>query len=314
MKPYSVDLRERVLAACDEGMGTAEAAEAFAVSPSWVRKLKQQRRETGSIAPRVGTPGPKPALAPHAGRLRALVRDQPDRRAAEYRDPLGVGAAPVTVWRVLRRLGLTHKKVLRAAEQDRPDVAAARDRWRAEVMPGLDPRKLVFIDETGARTNMSRARGSAPRGERLAGTAPHGHWHTTTFVGALTARGFIAPMVVDGAVNGGVFRAYVEQVLVPELRPGRVVVMDNLGSHTLARVRAAVGGAGCRLLFLPPYSPDLNPIENAFSKLKELLRQAAERTVDGLWATIGRLLDRFSPAECRNYFRHCGYRQPATRS
>ena len=127
-------------------------------------------------------------------------------------------------------------------------------------------------------------------------------------------RGFIAPMVVDGAVNGDVFRAYVEQVLVPELRRGDVVVMDNLGSHTLARVREAIEGAGCRLLYLPAYSPDLNPIENAFSKLKRLLRKAAERTVDGLWAAIGRLLDRFSPAECRSYFHHCGYRRNATRS
>jgi transposase len=181
-------------------------------------------------------------------------------------------------------------------------------------MPGLDPRKLVFIDETWAKTNMTRTHGYAPKGARLVGATPHGHWHTTTFVGALTARGFIAPMVVDGAVNGAVFRAYVGQVLVPELRRGDVVVMDNLSSHALAAVRSAVGGAGCRLLYLPPYSPDLNPIENAFSKLKALLRAAAERTVDGLWSAIGRLLDRFTPAECRNYFRHCGYRKPATRS
>ncbi len=193
-------------------------------------------------------------------------------------------------------------------------MAAARERWRAEVMPGLDPRRLVFIDETWAKTNMTRTRGYAPKGARLVAAAPHGHWHTTTFVGALTARGFVAPMVVDGAVNGAVFRAYVEQVLVPELRRGDVVVMDNLSSHTLAAVRVAVEGAGCRLLYLPPYSPDLNPIENAFSKLKGLLRAAAERTVDGLWSAIGRLLDRFDPAECRNYFRHCGYRKPATRS
>jgi transposase len=181
-------------------------------------------------------------------------------------------------------------------------------------MPGLDPGKLVFIDETWAKTNMARTHGYAPRGERLVDSAPHGHWHTTTFIGALTARGFIAPMVVDGAVNGAAFRAYVEQVLVPELRRGDVVVMDNLGSHKMAAVRSAVEGAGCRLLLLPPYSPDLNPIENAFSKLKRLLRKAAERTVDGLWAAIGRLLDRFTRRECRNYFRHCGYTHNATRT
>ena len=193
-------------------------------------------------------------------------------------------------------------------------MAARRAAWRAEVMPGLDPARLVFIDETWAKTNMARARGYAPRGERLAAPVPYGHWHTTTFVGALTTRGFIAPMVVDGAVNGAVFQAYVEQVLVPELRRGDVVVMDNLGSHATAGVRRAIEGAGCRLLFLPPYSPDLNPIELAFAKLKALLREAAERTVDRLWATIGRLLDRFSRRECRNYFRHCGYARAATRS
>lgn len=186
-------------------------------------------------------------------------------------------------------------------------MRAKRDRWRAEVMPGLDPARLVFIDETWAKTNMARTHGYAPKGQRLVEAAPHGHWHTTTFVGALTARGFVAPMVVDGAINGGLFRAYVEKVLVPDLRPGDVVVLDNLGSHTVAGVRAAVEGAGCRLLFLPPYSPDLNPIENAFSKLKGLLRKAAERTVEGLWGRIGKLLDQFLPGECRNYLRHCGY-------
>ena len=193
-------------------------------------------------------------------------------------------------------------------------MAGRRAAWRAEVMPALDPRRLVFIDETWAKTNMTRPRGYAPRGERLVEAAPHGHWHTTTFVGAVRATGFIAPLVVDGAVNGELFRAYVERVLVPELRRGDVVVLDNLGSHKVPGVRRAIEAAGCRLLYLPPYSPDLNPIENAFSKLKRLLRAAAERTVDGLWAAIGRLLDRFTPRECRNYFRHCGYVQSATRS
>ena len=181
-------------------------------------------------------------------------------------------------------------------------------------MPALDPRKLVFVDETWAKTNMTRTHGYAPKGQRLIDAAPHGHWHTTTFVGAITTRGWIAPLVLDGAINGEWFRAYVERVLVPDLRRGDVVVMDNLGSHTAAGVRRAVEGAGCRLLYLPPYSPDLNPIENAFSKLKGLLRAAAERTVDGLWTAIGVLLDRFTRRECRNYFRHCGYRQHATRS
>lgn len=186
-------------------------------------------------------------------------------------------------------------------------MTAKRDHWRAEVAPALAPESLVFVDETAAKTNMARTHGYAPKGERLAAAAPHGHWHTTTLVGGLRADGFIAPMVPDGAMNGEWFRAYGEQVLVPELRPGDVAVMDNLSSHTGAKVRAAIEGAGCRLLFLPPYSPDLNPIENAFSKLEGLLRAVAERTVDGLWSAIGRLLDQFTPDECRNYLRHCGH-------
>ena len=186
-------------------------------------------------------------------------------------------------------------------------MAARRAAWRTQVMPALDPDRLVFLDETWAKTNMARTTGYAPRGERLVEAVPHGHWQTTTFVGALRADGFVAPVVIDGAVNGELFRAYVAQHLAPALRPGDVVVMDNLGAHKVAGVREAIEAAGGRLLYLPPYSPDLNPIENAFSKLKRLLRRAAERTVEGLWATIGRLLDEFRPTECRNYFRHCGY-------
>jgi transposase len=175
------------------------------------------------------------------------------------------------------------------------------------VIPGLAPERLVFLDETAAKTNRTRTHGYAPRGERRVEAVPHGHWHTTTFVGALRATGFVAPMVVDGAINGDLFRAYGETVLVPALRPGDTVILDDLGSHGVAGVREAVERAGCRLLFRPPYSPDRNPIENAFSKLKGLLRKAAERTVEGLWKAIGRLLDEFPPEECRNYLRHCGY-------
>ena len=154
---------------------------------------------------------------------------------------------------------------------------------------------------------MARTRGRSPKGERLVGTVPHGHWKTTTFVAALGACGMVAPMVVDGAMTGDLFTAYVEQVLVPALRPGDVVVMDNLAAHKRPTVRRAIERAGCTLLLLPPYSPDLNPIELAFSKLKSLLRKAGKRTVDGLWEFLGQALDAFSPPECLNYMRHCGY-------
>lgn len=154
---------------------------------------------------------------------------------------------------------------------------------------------------------MARLRGRAPRGERCRSGVPHGHWKTTTFVGALRLTGMTAPFVYDGAMNGTVFRAYVEQVLVPTLAPGDIVVMDNLPAHKAEGVRTAIETAGAALRFLPPYSPDFNPIENAFAKLKALLRALAERTVDTLWTAVGDLIPTFSPTECANCFQAAGY-------
>src|ERR1700739_32693 len=198
------------------------------------------------------------------------------------------------------------KKSVRAAEQDRPDVAAARTAW-ADKQPELDPDRLVFIDETGTSTNMARLRGRAPRGERLVGKIPHGHWKTTTFVAGLRSTALIAPCVIDGPMNGNAFLAYVEQVLAPTLKPGDVVVLDNLSAYKMPGVREAIKATGAELLYLPPYSPDFNPIEQLFAKLKALLRKAAERSVEGLWDRIGSLLDAFQPEECTNYFRNAGY-------
>lgn len=165
----------------------------------------------------------------------------------------------------------------------------------------------MFIDETWASTNMARRHGRCARGERLRVGVPHGHWKTTTFIGALTLRGFIAPFVLDGPINREAFEAYVEQILAKELRPGDIVIMDNLSSHKGPRVRALIEAAGAQLHYLPPYSPDFNPIENAFAKLKALLRKAAQRTVEGLWTAIGDMLPVFKPQECRNYFAAAGY-------
>ncbi len=198
------------------------------------------------------------------------------------------------------------KKSAHAAEQDRPDILRRRWDW-FEGQPDLDPDRLVFIDETWASTRMARTYGRAPRGERLRSPIPHGHWKTTTFVAGLRVSGIVAPMVLDGPIHGVAFQAYVDQVLVPELRPGDIVVMDNLGSHKGAGVRAAIEAAGASLLYLPPYSPEFNPIENAFAKLKAMLRKTATRTVEGLWNAIGRIVDTFTPAECANYFAAAGY-------
>jgi transposase len=185
-------------------------------------------------------------------------------------------------------------------------VAAARETWFA-VQPDLDPEKLIFLDETGLNTKMARLRGRCPKGERLFASIPHGHWRTTTFVAGLRLSGIDAPMVIDGPMNGEAFLAYVEQILVSSLRPGDIVVMDNLSCHKSAAVRAAIEAAGAELRFLPPYSPDFNPIENAFAKLKALLRKAATRTRDALWQEVARLLDAFTPRQCSNYFAAAGY-------
>jgi len=165
----------------------------------------------------------------------------------------------------------------------------------------------VFIDETGATTKMARRHGRARRGQRLKLSVPYGHWKTTTFVGGLRLGGMTAPMVLDGPMTGGWFLAYVEQVLVPTLRPGDIVILDNLAAHKNAAIRAAIEAAGASLRFLPPYSPDLNPIENAFAKLKAQLRKAAARTIDELWNTIAKAIDTFTPPECANYFAAAGY-------
>ena len=198
------------------------------------------------------------------------------------------------------------KKTLHAAEQARPDVAQAR-RVFIRRQPTLDPKHLIFIDETWAATNMTRRYGRCPRGLRLQASVPQGHWKLTTLVAGLRTSGISVPYVFDGAINGQRFRAYIEQMLAPTLAPGDIVLLDNLRSHKVAGVAEAIAAREAQLIYLPPYSPDLNPIEHAFAKYKTLLRKAAERTVESLWQTIGRIADRFAPAECRNFFKNAGY-------
>lgn len=179
-------------------------------------------------------------------------------------------------------------------------------------MSGWDVERLVFIDETWAKTNMARTRGRSRRGTRLIAKVPYGHWKTTTFVAALRSDRVTAPTVVDGAMNGVTFLAYVRQQLVPTLHAGDLVIMDNLSAHKVAGVREAIEAAGARAVYLPPYSPDLNPIELVFSKLKWLLRSAATRSIDRLHAFLGSVLEHFPPAQCNKYLRHCGYNATGT--
>ena len=198
------------------------------------------------------------------------------------------------------------KKTLYAVEQKRLEVARARRRWMRE-QGMFDPARLVFIDETWTNTSMVRLRGRGLRGERLIGYAPHGNWKTLTFVAGLRHRAVVAPFVLEGAINGSMFLAYVKQALVPTLKRGDIVIMDNLPAHKVDGVEQAIEAAGATLLYLPPYSPDLNPIEPAFSKVKAHLRKAAEHTIQRLTRKIGRIVTEFPPQECNNFFRHAGY-------
>ena len=229
VRAYSLDFRERVVAAVAAGESCRKVAKTFKVSVASVVKWSQRKRQTGSLA-----------------------------------------------------------------------------RWKTH-QGKLDSSRLVFIDETWAKTNMTRTHGRCAKGKRLIARVPHGRWRTLTFLAALRHDRIDAPCVIDGPINGKCFLAYVEQILLPTLSPGDIVIMDNLGSHKGQAVRRALREVGAKLLFLPAYSPDLNPIEQVFAKLKSLLRKADERTVEDTWKRLGQLLDRFTPAECANYLKNAGY-------
>ncbi|MES2494425.1 MAG: IS630 family transposase [Pseudomonadota bacterium] len=307
----SQDLRERVVAAVDDGMSCRAAAARFGVSAASAIRWRQ-------LVLQHGTPAAKPQggdrraarIDAHAAFILGAIEAKDDITLVELQALLAERGTPVgigTLWRFFDRHRITpQKKTAHATEQDRPDVLKRREEW-FDGQLDLDPERLVFIDETWASTNMARRHGRCRRGERLRSGVPHGHWKTTTLVAGLRRTGMVAPMVLDGPINRDAFVAYVRQVLVPDLSPGDIVIMDNLSSHKAPAAREAIEAAGAKLLFLPPYSPDFNPIEQAFSKLKAHLRKAAERTIHGLWNAIGRILDLYPPHECANYFANAGY-------
>jgi transposase len=312
-KAYSQDLRERVIEAGLEGPSIRQAASRFAVAAStaigWVKRACVEG-ERG--ARRQGRPsGSK--LDPHRDFLLSRLKDEPDMTIEKMRELLreecAVQAAVSTIWAFLDAAGQTFKKKsLHASEQERPDVQEKREAW-FEGQLDLDPNKLVFVDETWATTNMAPLYGWAARGERLRAGVPLGSWKRTTFVAGLRLTGMIAPMTFDGSINGARFLDYVGRVLAPTLEPGDVVIIDNLSSHKSEEVRAAIEAAGATVRFLPPYSPDFNPIEKAFAKLKALLRRAVARTFEGLRQAIEDLVKTFAAAECANFFAACGYDQ-----
>lgn len=291
-------------------MSRRQAATRYKVGVSSAIRYVQRWRATGSVKQdRMGQPGGS-KLDPHQDWILKLIEDEPDLTLSEIGERLldehRVKASIGTLWNFFDRTGMSFKKTAHAAEQERLDVAARRRDW-FDAQPEMDPGKLVFIDETGASTKMARLRGRARKGERCRAAIPHGHWKTTTFTAGLRLSGLAAPMLLDGPMNGDAFIAYVEQVLAPELEPDDIVIMDNLPAHKVPGIRQAIEKAGASLLYLPPYSPDFNPIELACSKLKAILRKAAARSIDDLWQVIADALDEFSQQDCRNYFTATGY-------
>jgi transposase len=307
MKPLSNDLRERILNAVDDREGSRRTIAArFGVNTSTITRLLQLRRQTGSCEPRPHGGGTAPTLDQDGlERLRGLVTEDPDATLKTLKQRLGLGGSIMIVWRALRTLDITvKKKSPHASERDRPEVQTKRRSFRRKIEP-IEPKRLVFVDETGVTTAMTPAYGRAPRGGRVEASAP-ASWESVTVIAALGLDGVHAPLAFPGAVNAATFESYVERALVPALRAGDVVVFDNLKSHLGPAVFAAIERAGARVLPLPPYSPDYTPIEEMFSKFKEFLRRVGARAKDHLYEAIGEGLKTATPQDILGWFQHAG--------
>src|SRR3954453_14687768 len=295
MTPYSQDLRQRIVDTIRRGDATIrQVADRFLVSFSFVTRLLHLYRSTGSVEPKPHGGGNPAVLTPEdLERLRALIRERPDATLEECRTHLGASCSLMTLSRALRRLGLPRKKkVPRAADRDSPRVQERRREFREELA-GIDPRRLIFVDECGANTAMTRRYGRAPAGQRAYASVP-GRWESVTLTCGLRLSGVTAAFAFPGATNTGTFEEYVERVLVPELEPGDVVVWDNLKPHKAEEGVEAVEAAGARVIPLPPWSPDLSPIEEMISKVKGAMRSAAARTKEAVYAAFGSALHNVS--------------------
>ena len=308
----SRDIREKVVKAIKGGMSRRQAAARFDVGPATAVRWAKRVETTGDVAPmKMGGDRRSQRIEAHAEFILKEIKTKPDTTIMELRDKLrerhGLSFGYGTVWRFLARHKITRKKKTgHASEQEREDVEASREAW-FEGQLDLDPKKLVFIDETSISTSMARRFGWAPRGERCRAPIPFGHWKTTTFVAGLRVDRIDAPMTIEGALNGEAFLAYVEQVLAPTLSKGETVVMDNVPLHKVAGVSEAIAAKGASVLYLPAYSPDFDPIEKFFSKFKSILQRIAARTADALEAAVAEALRTVTPDECRNYFAASGY-------
>ncbi|WP_246415062.1 IS630 family transposase, partial [Rhizorhapis suberifaciens] len=304
-KAHSSDLRVRIVGEIERGQSCRAAARRFGVSAATAVRLAQRKAQTGSLAPaQQGRPAGSGLLAAHVEALVDWVEADGDitmpELAARLLAERGVKAHPASLSRLLIRHGLPSKKTLLASETDRADIVRRRRIWTVHRQPWMKkrPERLVFIDETGTTTKMTRLRGRARKGHRLKMKAPFGHWGTQTFIAALRHDGLTAPWVIDRPMNRQIFEAYVETQLAPTLKPGDMVILDNLSSHKSERASAILKERGAWFLYLPPYSPDLNPIEMAFAKLKAHLRKAKARTIDALWQAVGSICELYSSDEC----------------
>lgn len=309
MRPISIDLRIRIVAAVEAGEHSlSELAEFFSVDLSTIVRLLQRFRSTGSVQPKAHGGGARPKLDREAvARLLELVRQQPDATLAELRTRLGVACSIMTIFRVLRRHLITRKKKTQhAQERDTSRVQKQRRAFRKKLAT-VAPEHLVFVDETGATTAMGRTYGRAPVGERVQATTP-GIWKNVTLISGLRTSGVVAPMALPGATDRPVFETYVAQVLVPELRPGDVVVWDNLSPHKSLPAIAAIEAVGARVEPLPVYSPDLSPIEEMFSKIKEGLRSIAARSIETVIGAMGQALNKVTQHDAFGWFQdRCAY-------
>jgi transposase len=307
MGPYSMDLRERIAAAVDHYEGSIrQIARTFRVSASTITRWLQRRRDAGTLEPKPHGGGPPPALDENDHRrLDELIRDQPDAALDELKRRGGFTCSLKTLWLALRRRSLTFKKKsLHADQRDRPDVQKSRRAFRCKIRK-IEPKRLVFVDETGVTTAMTPAYAWAPRGARAVDSTP-ASWETTTLIAALGLEGVRAPLAFPGSTDTVAFQAYVDQVLVPELGTGDVVVFDNIKPHLGVGVAASIERAGAQVLPLPPYSPDYTPIEEMYSKVKQGLRRAKARVKDDLYKALGEVLRSVTPADILGWFRHAG--------
>jgi transposase len=314
MKPYSNDLRQKVIEVYRQGKSSLrEIAERFLVSLSFVWLLVKQFRETGRIDPKPHGGGKKSKIAgADLFVLRQLVEEHSDATLLElsnlFFERTGIKVSESTVWQALQRLRISRKKkTFHATERDTDEkVRQARKEYRRQ-QPTMPARKLIFVDESGTNLGMARTYGRAPIGQRVLGAKPQNRGPNISLVGALGIKGVTAAMLVKGAINGEVFKAFVEQVLAPTLQPGDRVLMDNLNVHKVAGIEEIIQSKQAKLCYLPSYSPDFSPIECCWSKVKEYLRSTAARTFDDLQEGIKNALDKVTETDAEGWFKHCGY-------